>query len=245
MLGYYAALMEFTPVGLPDPAARWEVGGDVTYLPPLSLSDRLVGFGGTKAEDTNLCPVFPRLRASLSLGAWAIEAGWVPPVGVCHAQADMVSGAVLRRFPLTGPWGAGLRASVHYGTLRAAITCDAAAVADPGNETCFGGRVSDDRIIPFTLALDGLLTFHAGGVVEPYLLLGVRRDAVRFDVHYQTPWGPLDQQRLTATLTRVELAAGAAWRAAPPIRLGGELYYAPGAVLTVRFRAAYAFGRTR
>lgn len=243
VMGYFAAVMQFTPIGLPDAAARWEVGGELTYIPALSPSEQLVGFGGTKPEATNFCPVFPRLRASAVAGAWGFEAGYVPPVRACGVLPDMVSGAVFRRFALPGRWGAALRASAHYGTLRATITCDAAAVADPQNQTCFGGQVSADRMTPLSLALDALLTLRAGGrgEVEPYLLVGVRRESVRFEAHFQSAWGALDQQRLATNLTRVDAAVGAAWSLGR-LRLGGELYYAPGALLTVRSRLAYAFG---
>lgn len=244
VMGYFAAVMQFTPIGLPDPGARWEVGGELTYIPSLTPSEQLVGFGGTKPEETNFCPVFPRLRASAVAGPWGFEVGYLPPIRACRVQPDMVSGAVFRRFALSSRWGAAIRASAHYGTLRAAITCDAAAVADPLDQTCFGGQVSDDRLTPLSLALDGLLTWRAGGhgQVEPYLLVGVRRESVRFDVHFQTAWGPLDQQRLVANFTRVDAAAGAAWRLGRAL-LGGELYYAPGALVTVRGRLAWALCR--
>jgi hypothetical protein len=245
VMGYFAAVMQFTPIGLPDAAARWELGGELTYIPALSPSERVVGFGGTKPEATNFCPVFPRLRASAVTGAWGFEAGYLPPIRACGVLPHMVSGAVFRRFALAGRWGAVLRASAHYGTLRAPITCDAAAVADPLNQTCFGGQVSDDRLTLLSLTLDGRLTLRPGphGALEPYLLVGVRRESVRFDVHFQSAWGALDQQRLVANLTRVDAAVGAAWRLGH-LRLGGELYYAPGALLTMRSRLAWAFGGT-
>ena len=251
LMGYYAAVMQFSPTGLPGALARWEVGAELTYIPSLSAEERRVGFGGTKEEDTNFCPVFPRLRASRAFGAFVVEAGWVPPVRSCGVRAHMFAGAVSRRLILAERWGAGLRAVAHGGTLNAAITCGRDAVADPLDLTCFGGHPSSDNVRPLAFGLDGFLTY--GGPrsrrFEPYLLVGVRHERVRFDVNYvRDDLGGLpdlnDHERLQTTLTRIHTAVGASWGPAEKIRLGGELFYAPGALITFRGRAAFAFGRT-
>ncbi|MBI4541465.1 MAG: hypothetical protein HY705_00355 [Gemmatimonadetes bacterium] len=242
LMGYYAAVMQFTPTGLHDPAARLELGAEATYIPSLSERDRLVGFGGTKQEDTNFCPVFPRLRGSRAAGSWVVELGYVPPVRACGVRPHMISGALLRRIPVSSRWGAVVRASAHYGTLDAAITCGESAIADPADQTCFGGLKSDDRVRPLALALDGAFAFAGWRArrLEPYAMIGVRREDVRFDVHFVNSANVLDDERLGARLTRLHAAVGAAWGPTSEIRLGAELYYAPGALLTLRTRAGYA-----
>lgn len=247
LMGYYAAVMEFSPAGMLSPGGRLALGGEATYIPSLSATERLVGFGGTKSENTNFCPVLPRLRGAASLGRWSVELGYVPPVRACGVLPHMVSGAVAFHVLLTPRWTAALRASAHAGRLNAPITCGARDVADAGNPTCLGGQVSDDRVSPTSFALDYAVLY--GGWrrhrVEPYLLVGARREWVDFDVHYVNAVGLLDDQRLGTTLTRLHAAAGAAWDATSRVRLGGELYYAPGALLTLRTSASYVIGGGR
>lgn len=246
-MGYYAAVMDFSPAGILNPAGRIELGGEATYIPRLSASDRLVGFGGTKRENTNLCPVLPRLRAAASLGRWSVELGYVPPVRACGVLPHMVSGAVALHVLLAPRWELAARASAHYGRLNAPITCSKGDVADASNPTCLGGQASDDRVTPLTFALDYAVTYGGWRAhrIEPYVLVGVRREQVHFDVHYVNAGGLLDDQRLGTTLTRVHAAVGTAWEATPRVRLGGELYYAPGALLTLRTRASYVIGGGR
>ncbi|MDP3774553.1 MAG: hypothetical protein Q8Q85_09830 [Gemmatimonadales bacterium] len=246
LMGYYAAVMHFAPVGFAGRGSRWEIGGDITYLPNLSAEDQQVGFNGTKAEDTNFCPVFPRLRAARVTGEWAVDVAYLPAVRVCGVKPHMVSAAVTRRFGASSTWGGALRASAHYGTLIAAITCSKDAVADPTNTICLGGQVSDDQYRPFTLALEGALTYGgwAARRIEPYALFGLRRDDPRFDVRFINVADSLDDRRLTLeqALFRLHVAAGAAWSPSSRVRFGGEVFYAPRALLTVRSRASIALG---
>lgn len=247
LMGYYAAVMQFAPSGLMPLGSRIEVGGDLTFIPPLSAADRTVGFGGTKQEKTNFCPVLPRLRVGASFGRTAVEGGLTPPVRVCGVQANLFSAALAQRFTLNSRWGAAVRASALVGTLSAAITCSEEAIADPVDLTCRAGQLSDDEVKPLTFGLDGVLTF-AGWQhrrLEPYVLVGVRRERVNFDVNYTrqgTAMDPSldDHERLQATLTRVHAAVGGGWDFTERLRLGGELFYAPGALLTVRGRASVA-----
>jgi len=246
LMAYYAAVMAFSPVGLPDAGGRWELGGSLSFIPDLPDEDRAVGFGGTKYENTNMCPVFPRLSASRSLGAWSIGAGWTPPLTVCGVTANIAAAAVGWR-----GGGPGIQAiargSFVAGSLEAAITCGEDAVANAADQTCFGGNVSEDRVSPFSLTLEAGVA-KPSGRLEPYLLAGVSRHRVNFDVNFErTGLAPVlpdivDHERFGATRTRFHVAGGAAWRAARALRLGAEAYLAPGALFTIRARAALAFG---
>jgi hypothetical protein len=243
LMGYYSAVMHFAPIGFADPELRIEVGGDATYLPNLSAEDQKVGFNGAKAENTNFCPVFPRLRGSLSAGSWAFEAAYLPPLRVCGVEPHMFSAAIARTLPLSPRWNAVLRASGHYGTLRAAITCNEDAVADPSNTLCFDGTESEDTYRPFILALEGALAYQGWWSergLAPYVLVGVRREDFRFDVGFVDSAGVLDNTRLLAGLTRAHFAVGTTWAAGRRVRLGGELFYAPRALLSLRGRVSIA-----
>lgn len=259
LMSYYATVMQFTAVGLADKSGRLEVGIAGSFIPPLSLEDRLVGFGGTKAEDANKCPIFPRLVAARAVGNVTVELGYTPPVSVCNVTASIVSAAALTRFPLSPQWDGAVRLSGVVGSLRSAITCSEAFTRDPLDQTCYNGTPSDDKVAPLSVALD-FVAAHQGGPgarLEPYVALGFRYERVDFDVNYtrtvvqgaadpQHVYPALDDhERTRATLSGVQMAAGASWAAADHLRLGGEVYYAPGALLTVRGRASLVLGSSK
>jgi hypothetical protein len=247
LLGYYAAVMQFTPVGLPARQGRFELGGAATLIPYISEEDRLVGFGGTKRENTNICPVYPRLTASMGFGRTSIEAGFTPPVTVCGAKASVYSVAIGRRVTLGQTWEGLARLSAVSGRVDVAATCNIDATLDSLNQTCFQGHVSTDRVAPLGVALEFAAAWQGwrSKHIEPYFSAGVRYERINFDVNYTRDanlrYPPLDDHnRLRTTLSRVHLAAGAAWDVTSHIRLGGELYYAPGALMTLRGRLAMA-----
>jgi hypothetical protein len=244
LLGYYSAIMQFTPVGLPARDGRLELGGAATRIPTVSFEDRQVAFGGTKTEDTNFCPGFFRLTAAKGFGRTSVELGYTPPVTVCHVKGSVLSLAVGRRLTLGTTWEGYARISVLSGHLDMSSTCSPADTANPANQTCYQGTPSRDRIAPLSAALDfaaawqGWQRHH----LEPYLMAGVRYERLDFDVNYTRVGGSypdlIDHNRLRASLARVHLAAGMSWDVAKPLRLGAELYYAPGAVMTLRGRGA-------
>jgi opacity protein-like surface antigen len=251
LMGYYAAVMQFTPVGLPSKSGSFEIGGAASFIPAISLSDRTAGFGGTKVENTNLCSVFPRITASKGFGRFGVEAGYTPPVSVCGVKATVVGLAIGRRMVLGATWDGYARLSAMSGTVDVSSTCSASAIADPLDETCYGGSISHDKIAPFsgTLEFDAAYQGWRAARLEPYLGAGIRYERVNFDVNYTrdstqgaaVTLPPLDDHnRLRATLTRVHLVAGMAWDVVRHVRIAGELYYAPGALMTIRGRAAVA-----
>jgi hypothetical protein len=250
MLGYYAASLSFTPVGLPHPG--FAVGGALGYIPSLSVEDRTVGFGGTKTEDTNRCPAFPRLTGSWgSRRGFAVEAGYTPPLEACGLKANVIALAGSYRFPLAPSWDGLARLSFLTGSIKGDITCSAASVANPADRTCYGGAPSNDEISPGGYGLDFAFA-HRGSPesrFEPYAILGFNRETVDLQVNYTrtTPnTGSLpaldDHQLMTAKLTRVHAGAGAGWRLVRWLTVAGELYYEPGAVLTARGSARATFG---
>lgn len=244
LMGYYAAVMQFTPVGLPSRDGRLELGGAISKIPTVSFEDRLVGFGGTKVENTNLCSAFPRLTASKGFGRTTIEVGYTPPVEVCGVKANVMAFALGRRMTLGATWEGYARISALTGRVDATVTCSAADTANATNQTCYEGTPSSDRIAPFAISIDfaaawqGWQRHH----MEPYFLAGIRHEAVNFDVNYERIGKSypdlIDHNRLRASLSRIHLGAGIAWQIARPVRLGAELYYAPGAMMTLRARGA-------
>jgi hypothetical protein len=252
LLGYYAAVMSFTPVGLPRPG--FSFGGTLGLVPDLSAEDRRVGFGGTKTEDTNRCPVYPRLAASwMSPRGLAVEGGYTPPVEVCGLTASVVSAAASYRFPVAPSWDGVARLSLLSGSVEGDLTCSAADTANVANRTCYGGNPSSDRIAPAGFGLDIAFARKSASGFEPYVMMGYARERVDFDVNYTRTASvppdflpPLDDhERMRATLTRVHMAAGIGWQLARVLRVGAEAYYEPGALLTARGSARLTFGGPR
>lgn len=248
-MAYFGAVMQFTPVGLPGHGG-FEVGGALSFIPALDDEDRAAGFGGTKYENTNHCPVFPRLTAGHRHPSFGIEAAWTPPVRVCGVKANILALALSARRTMGRSLDGVARLSAVAGSLRAPITCGEDDVADPADQTCFGGAVSDDRMAPLSVAAEAGIALRRWRRVEPYLLAGIAVHRMHFDVNYdRITTNPLpvypnlsDHNQFGATLARVHAVAGLAARAGGPVRLGAELYIAPGALITVRGRAAIVLG---
>jgi len=255
LLGFYAATMSFTPVGLPRPG--FAVGGALGVIPSLSLEDRTVGFGGTKAEDANRCPVYPRLTAAwMARAGFAVEAGYTPAASVCGVEASVVSAAVSHRFSLAPTWDGVARVSLFSGSVEGDLTCSASDTANAANQTCYRGSPSSDKLAPSAYGFDMAFAYRGDGTsrLEPYVLIGFNRETIDFDVNYNRTLTqgalvglpPLaDTNRLRAQLTRVHAGLGAAWVPLRWLALGGELYYEPGALLTLRGSARARFGGPR
>jgi hypothetical protein len=256
LLGFYAATMNFTPVGLPKPG--FAVGGALGVVPSLSLEDRTVGFGGTKAQDANRCPVFPRLTAQwMARAGFAVEAGYTPAANVCGVEASVYTAAASYRFSLAPTWDGVARLSMFSGTVEGDLTCSASDTANAANQTCYGGSPSSDRMAPSGYGIDMAFAYRGDGTsrLEPYAIIGFNREGIDFDVNYTrtaaqgTAVGGLppltDNNRLRAELTRVHAGVGAGWTPLGWLALGGELYYEPGAMLTLRGSARARFGVPR
>jgi opacity protein-like surface antigen len=248
LLGYYAAAVNFTPVGLPRPG--FSAGGALGMIPSLSDEEQRVGFGGTKTEDTNRCSVYPRLTGSwMSNSGFAVEAGYTPGAGACGVEATVLSAALSYRFQVAPLWDAVARVSFVNGSIEGDFTCSEEAVANAADLTCYGGTPSADKMAPRGYGLD--LAFARRGRFEPYVMIGYARQGVDFDVNYTRTVAqgsavglPAldDQNRMHVTLTRVHMSLGAGWRVASFLVLGAEAYYEPGALFTGRGSARVTFG---
>lgn len=246
LVGFYSAVLTFTPTGAPLPAApgALRVGLDVSYIPRLSLAQRRVG---DKPEATNLAPLFPRPRLVAALpGGLSLEASWIPPVRFFDVKANVVSAALSRSFVAPRAVIVTPRVAVTRGWVEGAITCyeDLESGSQDLREyysvICHGNE-SEDRFEPRHFTGELLISrLHANGRFAPYLGAGVRHDRTRFDIGVITSDGSRDEDQpiLELRATRAHLLAGADWRLRPRLRAGGEAFWAPGSIFTFRLHGS-------
>ena len=248
LMAFYSSALAYTPVAAPTALVPWvvDVGGEATYVPWLSTRQRRVG--SDKPEATNLLPVVPRLRLAVSMphGIRA-EAGWVPPIPAFGVTANVIALAVSRTTALTTTFAITPRLSAQAGYAQGAITCyEELARGDLSQRVYYGavcyGRESEDRFEPRHASVEVVATYGRGWRVVPYGGLGVRSERTRFDVGVINGAGErhTDNPILELRATRGYGFGGATWTGGVA-RLSGELYYAPGSLLTGRMVAALRF----
>ena len=247
LMAYYAAALAFSPVGAPRVAAPWgaSVGIEISYLPALSEAQRSAGF--SKTESTNLAPVVPRPRLSLTLPAgFAIEGSWIPPVRTFGVTANLVGAAITRPIALRGNVVLTPRVAGTTGWVKGPITCNDELQERGGGDGLFYAHVchsmeSEDRFEPASLSGE-LVASRAirGGSIAPYAGLGVRRERNRFDVGVRYSDGSFDPNHpiLKLDLTRGYGFAGATWAGPRRSALSAEMFYAPGSLLTGRVQVS-------
>ena len=255
---YYSSTVAFSPLGVPYGTGRasrtsatgrdmpkLEAAVEVSYLPALSLEQRTTG--SDKPEATNLAPLFPRPRLGIGLpGGVGLELSWIPPVRVFDVKANLFGGALSRSFTLTNSVRIIPRAAVLVGRVEGPITCnrETAADGDAALATYFSlvcyGNDSRDYFEPRHLSGEVMFArASASGRWQPYVSAGALAERTRFDVGVIRRDGVRDHDQpiLEVKTTRAYGTLGTSWFGVPRTRLAGELYYAPGSVLTGRVLA--------
>jgi hypothetical protein len=246
LMGYYSAALAFSPVGAPAVAAPWALtlGLEASYLPPLSEAQRSAGF--SKTEYTNLSPVLPRPRLALSLPfGVAVEGSWIPPIEAFSVTANLVSGAISRPFPVRGVLVTP-RVAATTGSVRGPMTCNNELADGSDGDLLFfqhicHGMESEDRFEPRAVSGELMVSRSMrGGSLTPYIGGGVRSEEDRFEIGVRFTDGSLDPNHpiLTMDLTRGYGFLGATWAGRGRGAISGELFYAPGSLVTVRVQAS-------
>ena len=248
LMAYYSAALAFSPVGAPRIAAsRWggSFGLEVSYLPALSEAQRSGGF--SKTESTNLAPVIPRPRLSLSLPAgFSVEGSWIPPVRAFGVTANLVSAAISRPFAMRNGIVLTPRVAGTTGSVKGPITCNRELEDRGGGDAIFYAHVchsieSEDRFEPMAVSGEVVASRSIrGGSIAPYAGIGVRHERNTFDVGVRFSDGAFDPNHpiLKLDLTRGYGFAGATWAGPRRSALSGEMFYAPGSLLTARVQAS-------
>jgi hypothetical protein len=247
LMGFYSDALAFSAVGAPRPRRPGgvEVGIEASYVPRLSRAQRRTG--DDKPEATNLAPVLPRPRALVALpGRVDVEGSWIPPLRVFGVTANLLSVAVTRPVARVGGVTLVPRLSALTGRIRGPITCNEETARDgsPDLEVYYSavchGRDSDDHFMPRQVAGEVVVTTASrAGPIVPYGSVGVRAERTRFDIGVIRTDGTRDTDHpvLTSRATRPFFTGGLTWLAGRRALASGELYYAPGSLLTVRLLA--------
>lgn len=249
LMGYYSAGLAFTSIGAPRSGQKgWEAGLELSYLPPLSREQRSGGF--SKTESTNLMPVLPRPRVAVTL-PWdtRIEASYVPPIPAFGVTASLLSVALSHPVLERESVRLTARISGSSSMVKGAITCNEAIRDEgPGERLFFAkvchGHESEDEFHAPAIAAELLGSGRVYGAFLPYAGIGVRNEQNKFNVGVKSFSGRPDPNHpiLEMSVTRPYGMVGATWTRSVRSSLGGEFFYAPGSMLTVRFLGAMHFG---
>ena len=232
--------MAFSPAGTAPDESRLSVSLEVAHVPSLNAAQRRPSID--KPESTNLAPFFPRPRGALRVGNWTVEASWIPPMRVFDVEANLVSGAITTPSVNLGVFATVLRLWGTSGRVKGSMTCSRQTMLGHGSDlelyynTVCHGRESDDWFEPRMLAGEGIISRSLGSGSRLYAVAGARVDRTRFDIGVLTFDGTRDTDHpiLQLRTVRPHGALGASWRVRRGVLAGGELFYAPGSLLTGR-----------
>ncbi len=231
-LKYFSAVTTFTAIGPPvfrQPGAI-DFGLEGGWIPHLSESQRLVGFGGTALEDLNKLAVYGRPRLTVGLpGGFSAEAGWVPPVGINGQRTNLFDAALERPFFVGDSWATGGRLYGQVGHSKGDYTCSEDVVAQPpgspGNPKNCDARSTDSATLDNVgAALTGGVKVGGGGNIH-FAVGGTYNDLV-FQVGAFTGGKP-DNTRLATHGWTGWVAAGAGWPLGKTASIAAEAFYSP------------------
>lgn len=253
LLAHYSAPMVFSPQVAPGlSAGRVVLGADLTFIPkPDPALERTGTCFMPKKESTQLSPVFPRPRLMIGLPlGMGVEIGYLPPLRVAGAKANLLSGALSVARPLLSVGGqpivvAAARIHATRGYVNGAITCsdDAIQQVSPA-EPCYGTKKSNDTFRPNLWGIDGSIgrAFMAGRL-GLYAGGGYTWLAPRFRVGFDDATGFRDRTRVEVDLQRASVFGGATWRLAGTWSATAQVYSVPEDVTLFRLGATARLGK--
>lgn len=251
LLAHYSAPIAFAPQAGPAFArGRIVLGADLTYIPKPDPALERTGSCFDAKKSTQLSPVFPRPRLTIGLPLGiGLEVGYLPPVRVASAKANLVSGALSVARPLLSVAGqpivAGVRVHATRGYVNGPITCgeDAIQQSNPSGP-CYGSEKSNDTFRPNMWGIDGSLgrsfldrrlALYAGG--------GMTWLSPRFRVGFTDATGYHDRTRVEVDLRRLSAFGGATYQLAGIWSATAQVYSFPADVTLFRVGATARLGR--
>jgi hypothetical protein len=234
--------LAFAGARAPGTSSGFEIGAEGTYLPKVdpATATATICRPGKGPEHTNFLFALPRPRVGVPLpGGLELEASWIPPIRVAGVKANLF-GFSLAKGVVHNGLAAAIRAHATVGSIRAPITCDHDALADPVSE-CFRGTLSDDKYSPNVYGAD-ISVGLAGGAFRPYVGGGYNRLQPRFEVNFRNQFGSVDSTRVVVNLNRAVIFGGASWRR-DRLEVTAEVYAAPADATTARLVLREGIGR--
>jgi hypothetical protein len=231
--GVISVPFAFSAATAPAMAAAPSLGVEIASLPTVSRTDATPTAcrPGKGPENTNPIPVLVRPRLTWSWHGVVAEVSWIPPVRVDQVKADLVGVALAHVHRLDRTWAVSLRAEGVFGSLRAPVTCDDAAIRDPASD-CYGGTRSDDRWQPNILGVETAVGRRIG-VVQPYAGVGYSRLRPRFEVNFTDAADSTDHRRIEVNLVRIAVFAGITVRL-DRATISAEAYATPADAVAAR-----------
>jgi hypothetical protein len=215
------------------------VGFEIGWLPSLNQTERRVGFDGTKEEDLNKAPVFPRLRVTVGLPKrLSVTVAADPPIRAFGTTAKLLAIGIGRPVYEDGRWTAGLRGYGQVGSVEAAFTCPQSVLGfAPGStENTYGCQAesSDTATLRF-LGGEVSVAYRPGGrtrAFSPHAAVGLNYFDVAFQVNALT-FGYIDHTHLLSHGATVSTSGGVSYPLTRRFELAVDLFYAPLSVRRV------------
>jgi hypothetical protein len=233
-LKYFASVT--LPSGLETPKARspWSVsfGLDLAWIPSISETNRIVGFGGTKPEDLNKAPLFFRPRVTLGLPAsFALTVAFNPPIETFGVTPKLLVLVLERPMVRSDAWSVGLRGYGQVGTVNGAYTCPAevlgAAPGSPGNLYGCQAESSDTATLNYVGAEASFAHAGLGRLrIEPHAAIAVNYMNLVFQVDALT-YGFEDHTRYTTDGFTFSSSAGVTIPLSSRFSTSVDVFYTP------------------
>ncbi|HEU5169646.1 MAG TPA: hypothetical protein VFU46_03860 [Gemmatimonadales bacterium] len=235
--GMTSVSLAFGRAQAPELLPGLRFGLEAAYMPHIddATATPTICRPGKGPENVNLTPVLPRPRLALPLPfGLALEASWLPPARVGGVKPNLFGFSLGRSFGNIDGVIVAVRGHATIGSIRAPITCNDEALADPSSE-CFDGTESDDKYSPNVFGADLAVSAPAaGGRLRPYLGAGYSRLEPRFQVNFTNSVGDVDTTRVLVNLDRLAVFGGATWVLSYRFTLSGEVYAMPSDAVTAR-----------
>jgi hypothetical protein len=221
----------------PEPGSI-AVGFEVSWLPTLSDAQRRVGFDGTKVEDLNKAPFFPRPRVTIGLpDRFALIVAGDPPIRSFGIKTKLLAFALERPVYETPAWSVGLRGFGQIGNVEAAFTCPASVLAfapdSPSNAYGCQAESSDAASLRFAGGQIGVAyrgdRLHK---VSPHAAIAVNYLSLAFQVNALRD-GFLDRTYQTSHGVTLAASGGIGYPLTGRLRAAVDLFYTPLSVSRV------------
>jgi hypothetical protein len=209
------------------------IGVELGWLPSLSVVQRRVGFNGTKEEDLNKAPLFPRVRVTVGLPQkWSAIVAADPPVRAFGIKPKLVAVGLGRPLLETDAWTVGIRGYGQIGSVQAAFTCPQDVVAfTPGSaENSYGCQAesSDTATLRFAGG-EVSAAYRPGGrphALSPHVAVGINFFDVAFQVNALT-FGYIDHTQLSSRGATASASGGLSCPLGDRFQAAVDVFYTP------------------